>query len=94
MFKHLKTRLAAEWHRLVTGTEHDVRHVLEWLLTELEGEHMTIEAKLDQIIATLATIVPQPPVDISGLATAAEVAALSDKIDYLATIVGTETPAA
>lgn len=55
---------------------------------------MTIEAKLDQIIATLATIVPTVPVDISALATGAEVAALSAKVDALATVVGTETPAA
>ncbi len=92
MFTHLKTKLAAEWHRLVTGSEHDTRHVLEWLLTELEGEFMTVEAKLDQIIATLATVVTPTPVDISGLATATAVADVSAKLDALATVVGTETP--
>lgn len=94
MFKHLKTRLAAEWHRLVTGTEHDTRHVLEWLLTELEGEFMSVEAKLDSILAKLETIVTPTPVDISGLATAASVADVATKIDALAAVVGTETPPA
>ncbi len=92
MFNHLKSKLGAEWHRLVTGTEHDTRHVLEWLLTELEGEIMTVEAKLDQIIATLATVVAPTPVDISGLATKDDVNAVGVKVDALATIVGTETP--
>lgn len=54
----------------------------------LKGNDMTVEAKLDQIIATLATAAT--PVDISGLATAAEVAALSAKVDALAAVVGTE----
>lgn len=50
---------------------------------------MTIENKLDEIIAVLATTAT--PVDISGLATAAEVAALSAQITALAAVVGTET---
>lgn len=90
MFKNLKTKLAAEWHRLVAGTEHDLKHVLEWILTELEGEFMSIEAKLDAILAKLETIVAPAPVDISGLATAVSVADVATKIDALATIVGTE----
>ncbi len=51
---------------------------------------MTIEAKLDQIIATLATIVVPATVDISSLATGAEVAALAVQITALAAVVGTE----
>jgi len=93
MFTHLKTKLAAEWHRLVTGTEHDVRRVLEWLLTEFEGEFMSVEAKLDTILAKLETIVAPIPVDISTLATATAVADVAAKIDALATVVGTEAPA-
>ncbi len=92
MRKQLKSRLAAKWHELVTGTEHDCVRVLEWLLTELEGEFMSVEAKLDEIIATLATAAK--PVDISGLATADEVAALSAKLDTLIATVGTEAPVA
>lgn len=53
---------------------------------------MTIENKLDAIIATLATLTAPATVDLSGLATGAEVADLSAKIDALAAVVGTETP--
>lgn len=90
MFNRLKTKLAAEWHRLVTGTEHDTRHVLEWILTELEGEFMTVEAKLDAIAAKLETIVVPTPIDVSGLATKDDLAAVSAKIDTLIATVGTE----
>jgi hypothetical protein len=49
---------------------------------------MSVEAKLDQIIEKLATAAT--PVDVSGLATSAEVNALAAKIDALAAVVGTE----
>jgi len=55
---------------------------------------MSVEAKLDEIIAKLDTLAAPAAVDISGLATAAEVAAVSAKIDALAAIVGTEAPEA
>ena len=51
---------------------------------------MTIEAKLDQIIASLATLTAPAAVDISGLATSAEVAALAAQVTALAGVVGTE----
>lgn len=66
MFKHLKTKLAAEWHILVTGAEHDCRDVLEWIEQLFEKEYdMTLEeigvaltaigAKLDALVAPVAT---------------------------------------
>ena len=51
---------------------------------------MTIEIKLDQIIAALATPVA-PTVDLTPVLTA--VAALATQVTALAAVVGTEAPA-
>lgn len=74
MFKHLKTKLAAEWHGLVTGTEHDLRLVLEWLLTEIEKDYdMTLEeigVALTTLTAKVDALITPVPTDLTPVLTA------------------------
>jgi len=74
MFKHLKTKLAAEWHSLVTGAEDDCVCVLDWIETLFEKEYdMTLEeigVALTDIKKTLATLVAPAATDLTPVLTA------------------------
>lgn len=74
MFNHLKTKLAAEWHVLVTGAEDDCTCVLEWIEQLFEKEYdMTLEeigVALTDIKATLATWVAPTATDLTPVLTA------------------------
>lgn len=69
MLDHLKMKLAAEWHRLVTGTENDCVAVLEWIEHIFKKEYdMTLEeigTALTDIKKLLETPAPAPTVDLS-----------------------------
>lgn len=90
MFKHLKTKLAAEWHRLVTGTEDDHVKVLEWLLIQIEKDiFMTLTEIGNALTALAAKVDALAAPDLTPL-----LAAIADlKSEMVTKVEGTtETP--
>lgn len=95
MLKHLKTELAAEWHKLVTGAENDCDSVADWIETQIEGLFMStleeIGVKLDTIVTKLeALVIPTPAAtDLTPVLTA-----IADlKTEVVTKVEGTPAPA-
>lgn len=57
MLKNLEIKLAAEWHKLVKGSEDDWKSVLEFIETHIERNcYMSIETVLTNQEAIIASI--------------------------------------
>ncbi len=90
MLKHLKTKLAAEWHSLVTGAEDDCTCVLEWIEHLFEKEYnMTLE-EIGVALTALAVKVDAlvAPTDTAVLAAIADL-----KTEVVAKVEGVPAPA-
>ncbi len=80
MFKHLRTKLAAEWHKLVTGTEDDCAAVLAWIEQLFERDYdMTLE-EIGVALTSLAA-------NMDALATPTDTAVLAAIADLKAELV-------
>ncbi len=95
MFTHLKSELAAEWHKLVTGTENDVHKVLEWISTNYERKLIMTIADDIAAIKALVTTPVAPVVDLSTVAKADALAAVAADVTAIkADLTLTPPPAA
>lgn len=83
MFTHLKNELAADWHKLVTGTARDIDRLLEWISINHERKLlMTIAddiATIKAAVSTPATVT----VDLSTVAKADALAAVASDVTVI-----------